>query len=182
MKTMSDDFEKDGFNPKSRDFKDFSKELVDKVAAMTREERKSYYTVSIGAMGGNERAYDLMNEKFGTVNLKVCWQVMYMCAESLTPSERREDEILLEQRLKYLSSFPTLPEDVKKIEREDSVPKLLTYRMKAGLTQKQLAEKAGVHVTLISKIERGVAKLRNLTLANAVALADALGVKAEDLL
>ena len=48
-------------------------------------------------------------------------------------------------------------------------------RMSAGLTQQQLADKAGVGLRLIQKVEGGEAKAANLTARNLLAIADALG-------
>jgi transcriptional regulator with XRE-family HTH domain len=47
-----------------------------------------------------------------------------------------------------------------------------------GLTQEELAEKADLHWTYISGIERGV---RNVTIANLFHIATALGVRVRDL-
>ncbi|WP_020663383.1 helix-turn-helix domain-containing protein [Amycolatopsis benzoatilytica] len=47
------------------------------------------------------------------------------------------------------------------------------FRVKAGLSQEQLAERAGVHWTFVSQVERG---LRNINLHNLLKFADGLGV------
>jgi transcriptional regulator with XRE-family HTH domain len=52
-------------------------------------------------------------------------------------------------------------------------------RLSAGLSQEALADRAGLHRTYISSIERGE---RNVSLANIFALAEALGVDPRDLL
>lgn len=49
-------------------------------------------------------------------------------------------------------------------------------RIAANLTQKELAEVAGVNVRQIQKLEYGEISMGNITLINAVALADALGI------
>ena len=49
-------------------------------------------------------------------------------------------------------------------------------RIERHLTQAQLAEKAGMHVQALAKIERGERPLANLRLSTALALADALEV------
>lgn len=61
-------------------------------------------------------------------------------------------------------------------------PKLLTYRIKSGMTQAQLAERSGVHRQQIHKIESGEINPGNMTAKNLIALADALGVSAKDLI
>lgn len=55
-------------------------------------------------------------------------------------------------------------------------------RTAAGLTQAQLADKAGMNIRQIQKLERGDIAPGNLTLKNAVGLAKALGIAAEQLL
>lgn len=48
-------------------------------------------------------------------------------------------------------------------------------RRKAGLTQVELARKAGVSVASIRAYEQGINKLYNMEIKNAVAIATALG-------
>ena len=59
---------------------------------------------------------------------------------------------------------------------------LKDLRQAAGMTQAALAEKSGVNIRQIRKIELGEIKIRNITLQNAVRLAGALGVSIEALL
>ncbi|WP_078861554.1 helix-turn-helix domain-containing protein [Streptomyces sp. NRRL F-5650] len=53
------------------------------------------------------------------------------------------------------------------------------HRLSAGLSQEELAEKAGIHRTYVSSLERGQ---RNVSLDNIIALARALKVDAAQLL
>jgi transcriptional regulator with XRE-family HTH domain len=71
----------------------------------------------------------------------------------------------------------------KKMESKEapSLP-LKNLRVAAGLTQQQLAATSGVNIRQIQRIELGEAKIGNVTLSNAVAIAKALGVSPEDLL
>jgi transcriptional regulator with XRE-family HTH domain len=57
--------------------------------------------------------------------------------------------------------------------------KLREARLKKGLTQEVLADKAGLHFTYIGQAERG---LRNLTIESLAKIAKALKVKGGDLL
>jgi len=54
--------------------------------------------------------------------------------------------------------------------------RLKELREKAGITQQQLAEKAGVHKLTVAKLEQGI---REPTWETALALADSLGVSCE---
>lgn len=55
-------------------------------------------------------------------------------------------------------------------------------RTAAGLSQAQLASAAGINIRQVQKIEAGEIRIENVTLANAARLAQALGVKIEELL
>lgn len=55
--------------------------------------------------------------------------------------------------------------------------KVLVYRKKKGLSQEELAFRAGLHRTYISQIESGT---RNVALKNLVRLAKALGISPKD--
>lgn len=59
---------------------------------------------------------------------------------------------------------------------------LRELRQAAGLTQAALAAASGVHVVQIRRMEAGTIDMRNITLANALRLAAALGVPPERLL
>lgn len=62
-----------------------------------------------------------------------------------------------------------------------SIP-LRVARVAAGLTQKQLADAAGVNIRLVQKVEGGEVETGNLTAKNLLALADALGVDPRSLI
>lgn len=55
-------------------------------------------------------------------------------------------------------------------------------RRMAELTQAQLAQKSGVNIRQIQRVELGEAEAGNLTAKNLIAIADALGVDARELL
>jgi transcriptional regulator with XRE-family HTH domain len=59
---------------------------------------------------------------------------------------------------------------------------LREIRQAKGLTLKQLAELSGVHYMKIHQIETGKIKPENITLRNAIKLAEALGCTPEELL
>lgn len=54
-----------------------------------------------------------------------------------------------------------------------------THRVRLGMSQEALADRADLHRTYIGSVEQGQ---RNLSLSNLFALADALGVAAADLI
>lgn len=60
--------------------------------------------------------------------------------------------------------------------------KLIDFRKKAGLSQTELSKASGVHINIISRIERGERSASKLQLDTAAKLAKALGCHAEDLL
>lgn len=56
------------------------------------------------------------------------------------------------------------------------ITKLEWARLAAGLTTAELAEKSGVNIRAIQKVESGEAKGGNLTAKNLLAIADALEI------
>ena len=61
-------------------------------------------------------------------------------------------------------------------------PIITRRRKEKKLTQAQLAEKAGMHVQALAKLERGERPIANLRFSTALALADALQVDPHQLL
>lgn len=57
-----------------------------------------------------------------------------------------------------------------------------TYRKKQGLTQTDLANRAGLNIRQIQKTENGEVKIENITLKTMQAIAQALNVKIDDLI
>ena len=57
-----------------------------------------------------------------------------------------------------------------------------TYRKKQGLTQTDLANRAGLNIRQIQKIENGEAQTENVTLKTMQAIAQALNAKIDDLI
>ncbi|PWM75499.1 MAG: XRE family transcriptional regulator [Bacillota bacterium] len=60
--------------------------------------------------------------------------------------------------------------------------KLAALRAARGLGQRELAEKSGVNIRQIQSFESGERDMRNASLKNALALADALGVHPRELI
>lgn len=68
------------------------------------------------------------------------------------------------------------------MDKEKIVNPLRIYRLAAGLTQKQLAELSGVNARQIQKVEAGEIKAGNMSAANLLSIADALGVDPRELI
>ena len=60
--------------------------------------------------------------------------------------------------------------------------KLKKLRTANNMTQKQLADGSGVNIRQIQRVENGDSDMSNITLGNAIKLADALGVDVKELL
>ena len=60
--------------------------------------------------------------------------------------------------------------------------KLKKLRTAKNMTQKQLADGSGVNIRQIQRVENGDSDMSNITLGNAIKLADALVVDVKELL
>lgn len=65
---------------------------------------------------------------------------------------------------------------------DDKICGLRYMRIKNGLTQKELAEKASINIRQIQKYESGEYDIGNMTLKNALALAEVLACHVKDFL
>jgi transcriptional regulator with XRE-family HTH domain len=74
---------------------------------------------------------------------------------------------------------PKLTADENRAIRRSFGLRVRALREALGQSQEALAEIAGLHRTYVGSVERGE---RNVTLSNIYALADALGVPAQELL
>lgn len=66
--------------------------------------------------------------------------------------------------------------------RGKAITNLEWQRLMARLSIKELADASGVNIRQIQRIENGEGDMANVTLSNAVKLADALGVDVKELL
>lgn len=64
----------------------------------------------------------------------------------------------------------------------NKINNILYNRSVMGMTQKELSEKSGINIRQIQKYESGEYDIRNMTLKNAVALADVLQIDARKFL
>lgn len=71
---------------------------------------------------------------------------------------------------------------VKKTQAPEKNILLRDARIASGLTQQQLAKLSGVNVRQIQRVELGEAEAGNMTAKNLLAIADALGVDARELI
>lgn len=77
---------------------------------------------------------------------------------------------------------PTHPIDVSVLPSIKNAISLKSARKAAGFTQQELADRSGINVRQIQRIENGEAQIGNITLVNAIKLADSLGIHVRDLI
>lgn len=63
-----------------------------------------------------------------------------------------------------------------------NITKLEAFRRSIWMTQQQLSDMSGVNIRQIRRVEIGESEAGNLTAKNILAIADALGVDARDLI
>lgn len=114
---------------------------------------------NINSLGYDQNDYHRFEAEYGWSS----WMEDY--CEDEDPTEREIEEINEVLREAWNRAFDN---------------PLHRLRKEAGLTQKQLADTAGVHINIISRIERGERSANKLQLDTAAKLAKALGCHAED--
>lgn len=155
------------------------------VSEMTREQRRDYYYLASMAMNDNDVEHSVnakqIAEKFGSASIFTFHVVMSACYDALTPGEKESDYRRAEQKLNVIAKAGE--EGAIRFNENDivSTVPLLAIRTAKGMTQQDLAKKTGISTRQISRLETGESKIQNITAANLIALADALGVDVHEL-
>lgn len=156
-------------------------EIFPKLAGLTNDQRKDWYYLASQAMNGKQEACDAVAARFGDASVETCHAVTTACYTVLTRAELKADH---DQAIRELQAIahtpPEAAEETLQARNADICP-LLAIRTAKGLTQAKLAELSGVNVRQIRRIEIGEAKIGNITLDNALALAAALDVDVSEL-
>ena len=159
-----------------------NEEIKSKLAEMTNAQRKDWYYLANQAMAANKPAMQRMQEAFGSALPGACWAVMSECYNALTPMEQESYHDRAKQELNAALNVNENAADEYLEHKKKQRSPLLAIRTKKGLTQTRLAELSGINARQIRKIETGEIKVMNVTVGTMSALANALGVKIEDLM
>lgn len=73
-------------------------------------------------------------------------------------------------------------DDLDSLDRTEELSPLARLRIRAGMTQGELAEAAGVHINIVGRLERGERSPEKMQLITAIAIAEILGCRPEDLI
>ena len=156
--------------------------IVNKVLEMTDEQRHDYYTVTSQAIAGVPSAVALLHKTFGNMYFGQYLILHQLLSDALTPSEMRQVAAKAAHDLNAVAHMAPETAEAVQAERVRQTSTLLALRLDAGMSQAELSRRSGVNARQIRSIERGDIKIGNVTLANAAALAAALGIHAEELL
>ena len=108
-----------------------------------------------------------------------------IAAENWETAMKQGQELIMGCLKKHIVPYQWVWMPVKDAEKmgDTAIYERYPYeRVKAGLTQKQLAERSGVNIRQIQRVELGESEAGNLTAKNLLAIADALGVELRRLL
>lgn len=153
-----------------------------KLAEMSKEQRKDWYYLATQAMNGKKESIDLVDSEFGDNSMLALHTIISVCGKVLSPAERQAEYNEAARAMQRITNAPLdKAEEVTDSINAEIAP-LLALRVSKGLTQLELSRRSGVNPRQIRRIETGEAKIGNITLANAAALAHALGVEIEDLI
>ena len=160
----------------------YPEDMIDIALAMTDEERHDYYAITDQALAGVPAAVALLHKKFGDLPYGRIMTLQRLLSDALTPSEMRQVAAKATCDLNAVAHMAPETAEAVQAERVRQTSTLLALRLDAGMSQAELSRRSGVNARQIRSIERGDIKIGNQTLANAAALAAALGIHAEELL
>ena len=159
-----------------------SEAIKAKLAEMSKEQHKDWYYLATQAMNGKKESLNLIDSEFGDRSMLVLHTIISICGKALSPAERQSDYNQAARALQMITNAPLDKAEEVADSLNAEIAPLLAIRVAKGLTQLELSRRSGVNPRQIRRIETGEAKIGNITLANAAALAHALGVGIEDLI
>lgn len=180
MSNIAENFSADRLNKYSM----YPSHIIEKLNSMTRRNRADLYKISVQALSGLPLAEDTIAEVFGEAGHYTLHCVLSTCYDDLSAAEKRMEEknaaFALERALK-LSPGAGLVTPEEQAEQSiknmsSGISPLLCLRFHRGMSQKQLADKSGVDLRRIQRIEAEEIRLPNITGNSLIALADALKV------
>lgn len=158
--------------------------IVEKLNSMTRRNRADLYKIATQAMASLPLAMDTIEEIFGETSYHLLHCVLFVCYDDLSAAEKRTDEknatfalnraLMLSPEGSMVISEEKAEQNIKTMN--SAISPLLCLRFHRGLSQKQLADKSGIDIRRIQRIEAEEISLPNITGASLIALADALKV------
>lgn len=156
-------------------------EIFPKLAGLTNDQRKDWYYLASQAMNGKQEACEAVAARFGDASAETCHAITMACYSALTRAElKAEHDQAIRELQAIIHTPPEAAEETLQARNADICP-LLAIRTAKGLTQTKLAALSGVNVRQIRRIEIGEAKIGNIILDNALALAAALDVDVSEL-
>lgn len=156
-------------------------EIFPKLAGLDNDQRRDWYYLASQAMNGKQEACEAVAARFGDASPETCHAITMECYTALTQAELKAEHDQAIRELQAIAHTPPEAADEVLNTRNADICPLLAIRTAKGLTQAKLAALSGVNVRQIRRIEIGEAKIGNITLDNALALADALGVDVSEL-
>ena len=153
------------------------KAIADKIAEQGAGAAVKWNQLSTSAMAGNAAAKAACAELLGrpVKSMLDLFNIQYASGDCMT---RGEDEAMYTQGMRDLMAGHDVTDDAAPYLAN----RLAAYRKGAGLTQKELAARAGMPVVTLQKLENGVNSILRARTETTAALAKALGVTVEELI
>lgn len=153
--------------------------LIEKITAQGKGAGVKWETIAYSAMCGNKAAQAACLELAEAVNdtprtMAIYWQVSRAAWLCQTEGERAQG---MAESLQALNAKHDPTNDANKFLSN----RLSALRKAAGMTQVELAAKAGVSLSSLQKLENGSNSMLNALTKTTVALSSALGVTVNEL-
>lgn len=151
--------------------------MIERIKAEGLDAPKRYSVIASSAMSGNEDAKAEIESFFGikVKTMRDLWAVLSAAGELMTESQLAQSAAEAEQAL-AVGHDSTHDADAYLANR------LKAIRKAAGLTQDELARKAGITLCVLQKYENGTNRLLGARAENVLRIARALGVTVEELI
>ena len=160
-----------------KEHKQAERKLADEIRSQGFGAGTRWNEIAMAAMAGHEGSVAEIERLLGrkAESMADHWLVMSAAQAAMTPGEFAMDYSTNKQRLNAGGVHPAFTVTPYLQNRGG------TLRRAAGLTQEELARKAGVTLTTLQKLENGTNKLLRARVDTAIRLAGPLGVTVEGL-
>lgn len=161
--------------------RNYPPDLVSALAKLSVDDRRALFSIATGCLCGNQESLKAFEKILPIKGSMLIYSLTEtICADDITDAELDVIAKSAEHQLQQMAEYPNGMSEAtahRLTKRASSI--VAALRLQRGMTQAALAKEAQINIRQLQKIEAMQISLSNVTLKNAIGLANALGVTVE---